>query len=515
MDVNYIKKNGLIYTSDMQTIVGIDTESSEFTGRVPFGARYIEGEVFSGCNYEQISLPDSVKQVGNCLFENSKNLKKVKLPSTLIQLSAYMFSGCSSLEQVNMPYVVDFFPEGLFNGCSSMPEIPFRAGLTSLPENCLAGCSSLRTLVIPNTVERIYANAVADCTSLTTIVFPETLYQLDDDAFKGCNNISKIRMNGNNPIFFVNEEDGCLYEKTAKGDKLKLKVNKIQNDQIQLFKDNVDDETEPFFTNEDNDEIDETFSSEIEGAEDEFISVAPEEEIIMGGNNVDEAVNDIMNEEKDRNELTQDVSVGKEEGEILTQMIDVMNDSPNVNNGTVSDEELADLFSSNESSETISESMVAPSTDDAQAAKMQILLDSVQLNRIIENTPAGELPIDTDLFVIAEKTVDADGVPVFSAKLEKCCRTFAHVQDFKRIVLLSGLPVDDDEFSQFFYHFISQRNVVFACEANCPAKLSEYAKKICKLSRISLDHDDLVSQRKKISIKNKSLIKIVIQDKYD
>ena len=222
-----------------------------------------------------------------------------------------------------------------------------------------------------------------------------------------------------------------------------------------------------------------------------------------------------MNEEKDRNELTQDVSVGKEEGEILTQMIDVMNDSPNVNNGTVSDEELADLFSSNESSETISESMVAPSTDDAQAAKMQILLDSVQLNRIIENTPAGELPIDTDLFVIAEKTVDADGVPVFSAKLEKCCRTFAHVQDFKRIILLSGLPVDDDEFSQFFYHFISQRNVVFACEANCPAKLSEYAKKICKLSRISLDHDDLVSQRKKISIKNKSLIKIVIQDKYD
>lgn len=515
MDISYIKKNGLLYSADMQTIVGIDTSSSEFTGRVPFGARAIDGEVFSGCNYEQISLPDSVKQIGPCLFENSKQLKKVKLPSTLIQLSAYMFSGCTSLETVNMPYVVDFFPEGLFNGCSSLQEIPFRAGLTSFPENVFAGCSSLRTLVIPNTVERIYSNAVANCTSLTTVVFPASLYELADNAFVGCNNISNIRMNGENPIFYVNEDDGCLYEKTAEGDKLKLKVNKVQPQNINLFKENVDDETEPFFTNEDADEIDETFSPEIEAGEDEFISVTSQvKENQMGGNNIDDVLQDIMDDEKQRSEIGQNVAIDSKEGEILSTMMDVMNDANQGNSGTVSDEELENLLSSNESSENTSDSAITDSQD-ALNGKIQILLDNVELNRIIENTPAGEIPSDPELYVIAEKTVDVDGVPTFSAKLESCCKTFAHIQDFKRIILLKGLPVDNEEFSQFFYHYMSQKNVIFASEANCPANLSEYAKKVCELARISLNHDDLVYQRKKISIKNNSLIKIVIQDKYN
>ena len=71
---SFIKKNGLLYSEDLHTVLGVDDTSTEFTGRVPFGAHRIDDEVFSDCPYETISLPDSVIELGSCVFENSKAL---------------------------------------------------------------------------------------------------------------------------------------------------------------------------------------------------------------------------------------------------------------------------------------------------------------------------------------------------------------------------------------------------------------------------------------------------------
>ena len=74
--------------------------------------------------------------------------------------------------------------------------------------------------------------------------------------------------------------------------------------------------------------------------------------------------------------------------------------------------------------------------------------------------------------------------------------------------------MDNDEFMQFYFHFISKKNVILACEASCPSKLSDYCKTICEESRISLETKDLLEQRKLISVKTDNLIKLIIQDIY-
>ncbi len=43
----YIKKNGLLYSEDMHTVIGVDDTSSDFTGRVPLGAHNIDEDVLS------------------------------------------------------------------------------------------------------------------------------------------------------------------------------------------------------------------------------------------------------------------------------------------------------------------------------------------------------------------------------------------------------------------------------------------------------------------------------------
>ena len=248
-----IKKNGLVYTEDMKTVLGVDEESTLFSGTVPNGADAVGAEAFTCCKFTRISLPESIKYVGDNLFSNSEKLEWVHLPSSLKQLAPYMFSGCTSLIHVDMPVEINEFPEGLFYGCSSLQEIPFRYGITVLPENVFARCSSIVSLAIPDTVKKICKGAISDCENLQTIVFPEKLEEFEEGAISGCPKLIRMRIQGDNSLFYTNPEGDTLFKKSAGGDieifkitkrfseAAKLKVEEDANNSIIDFEDSDDD----------------------------------------------------------------------------------------------------------------------------------------------------------------------------------------------------------------------------------------------------------------------------------
>ena len=534
----YIKKNGLLYSPDMYTVIGVDDTSTEFSGRIPYGAHAIDDEVFSDCPYESISIPDSVKRLGNCLFENSKALEKVKLPASITELPPYLFSGCSALTKVNMPDNLTEFPEGLFKDCTSLLEIPFRAGIKVLPQNVISGCTSIRSLIIPNSVTTVGPEAVADCTALESVMFPAGIQKISATAFQGCTALHSIRIDGESDLFYVSDKDGCLYMRTDEGDMLMVRVCTAQNRGYGFFKDNVDDEPIEASEDEELEDDDTFFSSEIGAADEELNSFGEVSELsenksenivsnktednkgenTMEDNNIDSMLADIMGAEKERNAVTEDVGISDTESAILTETMSVMADSTQnktSNDIAVSNDELARLFEKHEAEEAASTN-AAPVDVNALDSKASILVDSVKFSKVITYTPAGEVPEDPDLFVIAEKTVtDENGNPAFSKKLISCCNTFARIHDFRHVVLLNELPLDNEEFMQFYHHYIGMKNVVLACEAASPSQLSDYCKTICEESRISLDRNELNEQRKRISIKTDTLIKLVIKDNYE
>lgn len=236
--------------------------------------------------------------------------------------------------------------------------------------------------------------------------------------------------------------------------------------------------------------------------------------------NVDDMLADIMGEEKAREEKFAEPAVDAKETQVLSEMMDIMNDggaSEAEKSAAITEDELANLFAKHEEAEA--EQQTVQNEDDNSSgidSKTKILIDSVKLSQILEFTPAGEAPVDSDLFVVAEKVVvGEDGTETFSKKLVECCTKIARIQDFKRVFLLYELPLDNAEFMQFYYHYISKKNVILASEASSPSHLSEYCKTVCDQSRIALDKETLNDQRRKLSIKNNSLVKLVIQDKYE
>lgn len=231
------KKNGLVYTEDLKTVVGIDSESTEFTGNVPNGVTAVGEEAFSCCNLTRISLPDSVTEVGASLFCNSTELTSVRLPANLKTLSPFMFCGCKSLTEIEMPDEVDDFPEGLFAECSSLTEIPFRGGIKILPEGVIDSCTSIKTLVIPDTVTKICAGAIVNCTSLETLVLPAELEELEEGWLKDCPNLRHIRISDENYKFRTDDDSRILYRLSGSSEIVEIELEKLSDDSLPGFKD--------------------------------------------------------------------------------------------------------------------------------------------------------------------------------------------------------------------------------------------------------------------------------------
>lgn len=551
-----IRKNGLLYSADMHTVLGVDIETGLFKGRIPFGAHYIDDEVFTECPYEEIDLTDSIVGIGVALFKDSPNLKKVKLSEKINELPPYLFAGCTALEKVRMPNVVYSFPEGLFQGCVSLTEIPFRAGIRELSPLVFEGCTGLRSLVIPSTVKSIQRRAVADCKNLMSVVLPEELEELDDSAFEGCENIHNIRISENNRLFYVNEIDGCLYERTADGDKLKLAVSGVVNEGVGLFKDNVDDEAEPFFTNEEIDEDDDLFSAEIEPGDESDQIYSDDEDAVAGTDAVAEPEEPVV--DADDAEITADAEAGTTAAteepaatettrvatEVAADTVAAAEVEANVNaavtepvSATVDTTTAAEDFvvsaatDSSAQQDDVSKDTAAlvsalfasqePQEEEVETAvvfkhtdsKTKILLNSVEMSKVLEfNTEvSGE---EYELFVIAELSdISGIGERTFTKKLVGVAERFAQIKGFDKVTLLYGLPFENDEFAEFFRHYMSSKSVVFACEAPSPSMLSDYGKQVCEYSRISLSKEDLLEQKNRLANKNKDLIKLVIQDK--
>lgn len=86
---------------------------------LPSGLRYLWGYTFCRCAIEEIILPDSVKIIPSYAFKDCKHLKKVICGSGLKKISAWAFGGCDQLTELIHDPAVEISPKAF----SSNPDI--------------------------------------------------------------------------------------------------------------------------------------------------------------------------------------------------------------------------------------------------------------------------------------------------------------------------------------------------------------------------------------------------------
>ena len=99
-----------------------------------------------------------------------------------------VFCRFENLERITIPNSVKYIGNDCFNGCPKLTDIHLPTKLVSIGMLCFANCTSLQHIIIPNSVTEIESLAFQHCESLQEIVMSDNLKHIGWNVFEGCHN---------------------------------------------------------------------------------------------------------------------------------------------------------------------------------------------------------------------------------------------------------------------------------------------------------------------------------------
>ena len=161
---------------------------------------------FVGCyNLESLTLPEGITELGDGCFNICENIVSITLPKSVTKLGEACFAVCSSLESITLPEGVTEIKDNCFSSCSSLKSITLPEGVTEIKDGCFSGCSSLESITLPEGI-KLGNRCFLDCSSLKSITLPKGVTELRDACFSGCSNLESITL----PEGITELKEGCF-----------------------------------------------------------------------------------------------------------------------------------------------------------------------------------------------------------------------------------------------------------------------------------------------------------------
>lgn len=164
---------------------------------------------FKGCvGIEKIIVSDGIEILGNGVFLNCRELKKVELPESLRRIGTTDETGCpkilgsqtkyegafeySGLEEVTIPNSVKYIGENSFASCGQLRRVVLPDKMKEIRENTFRWCKNLREVILPQELDVIRISAFEGCDDLQTVDLPEGVISIEEGAFAGCKSLESI-----------------------------------------------------------------------------------------------------------------------------------------------------------------------------------------------------------------------------------------------------------------------------------------------------------------------------------
>ena len=167
------------------------TDSSNFF-RYQVTGNHVEIVRYMGSE-EEVTIPERLMGhpvtvlgsfLGKGCFEENKNIKKITIPDSVLEIGACVFWGCDNLEEVQLPKRLKKIEISTFIGCHALKDIKLPEGVEMIEDSAFAYCNSLTEIVIPDTVQSIGWEAFGFCSSLEKVVISQGVKEIAGDAFE-------------------------------------------------------------------------------------------------------------------------------------------------------------------------------------------------------------------------------------------------------------------------------------------------------------------------------------------
>lgn len=157
----------------------------------------IKSSAFSGLNFENITIPNTVTSIGAYVFEDCSKLVTVKLSSNIQEISPHLFDGCVLLKNIIIPMVTQIGTSA-FSNCSSIEAITIPSTCLEVGFGAFSGCTSLTNVTFKLGVQKISQNAFSNCSNLVSIILPTSIQEIQPNAFLNTA-LETIRINASTP----------------------------------------------------------------------------------------------------------------------------------------------------------------------------------------------------------------------------------------------------------------------------------------------------------------------------
>lgn len=155
---------------------------------LPQNLTEIRNSCFEGAQIKQVTIPDTVAEIGDNAFFYCDQLASITLPSGLQKISDNMLASCASLTSITIPSTVTTLGSSAFAGCTSLTSMDIQANVTVIPDNFAQECP-LTSLTLPSTLQTIGRSAFtnANVMQITELTIPASVTSIGDYAFAGNN----------------------------------------------------------------------------------------------------------------------------------------------------------------------------------------------------------------------------------------------------------------------------------------------------------------------------------------
>lgn len=143
---------------------------------------------FSSLSENYLTLRHHI--IDSYLYCNCTSIAQFEILPSIEDIGDYAFAG-TKLYNITIPPTIKTIGQEAFENCSNLVSIDIQAPITRLRWYSFANCKSLVEFVVPETVNDVGGYCFANCISLINITLVPLEY-IQEGTFYNCNNIPKI-----------------------------------------------------------------------------------------------------------------------------------------------------------------------------------------------------------------------------------------------------------------------------------------------------------------------------------
>lgn len=162
----------------------VDPETGEETPAsiiLPQNLVKIDQSGFEGAYIQQITIPNTVTEIGERAFSYCLKLASIVLSTSLQKISNNMLERCTSLTEITIPASVTEIGQNAISG-TGITHITIPSTVTTLGSSAFEHCRSLTSMDIQANVTVIPDNFAQEC-PLTSLTLPNTVQTIGESAF--------------------------------------------------------------------------------------------------------------------------------------------------------------------------------------------------------------------------------------------------------------------------------------------------------------------------------------------